>query len=261
MTQQPFDVLAHNYDERFSHTRTGQYLRQRTHDRLLRYFRQGQTILEMGCGTGEDALFLAKQGIRVIATDASQAMLQAARHKTRGLTLVDVQPLDLNHLVPDHFADQQFDGAFANSGVLNCVQDRRHLAGWLHERLAPGAFMMFGIMSPFCLWEIIWYGLHGDSQVALRRFKSQVFQPAPDSLPVKIHYPTIRQITQDFSPCFRRITMRPLGLFLPPSEIFGVIEKRPWLFRSLASMETLMGNSPVLSMLADHYWIVFEHSG
>ena len=44
-------------------------------------------VLEIGCGTGEDALFLAQQGIHITATDASEEMLRITREKTENQEL------------------------------------------------------------------------------------------------------------------------------------------------------------------------------
>ena len=41
----------------------------------------GERVLELNCGTGEDAVHLARRGVRVLATDNSPRMLAAARSK------------------------------------------------------------------------------------------------------------------------------------------------------------------------------------
>jgi SAM-dependent methyltransferase/SOS-response transcriptional repressor LexA len=46
---------------------------------LLRYLVPGSRVLEIGCGPGRDAKFLAENGFEVTATDASAEMLAAAR--------------------------------------------------------------------------------------------------------------------------------------------------------------------------------------
>ena len=46
-------------------------LRGRVWQTLERTFTPGQHILELACGTGEDALWLAQRGIQVTATDGS----------------------------------------------------------------------------------------------------------------------------------------------------------------------------------------------
>lgn len=46
---------------------------------LLRYLVPGSRVLEVGCGSGRDAHFLASRGFSVTATDASAEMLEVAR--------------------------------------------------------------------------------------------------------------------------------------------------------------------------------------
>ena len=43
-----------------------------------RWIAPGSAVLELGCGSGRDARWLAARGARVLATDGSSAMLQAA---------------------------------------------------------------------------------------------------------------------------------------------------------------------------------------
>ena len=76
-----FDELASTYDETFTDTVVGRTLRRMVWARMARAFRAGQRVLELGCGTGEDAIRLAEAGVRVVATDPSSHMLQLAREK------------------------------------------------------------------------------------------------------------------------------------------------------------------------------------
>ena len=46
-----------------------------------RHFRRGAALLELGCGTGDDALALASRGYRVVATDVAAGMVERARAK------------------------------------------------------------------------------------------------------------------------------------------------------------------------------------
>lgn len=242
-----FDALAPDYDADFTHTQIGQYLRTRVHQRLLTHFATGDHVLELGCGTGEDALFLAEQGVRVTATDASPAMLAVARAKTAHSELVTTQALDLTALPQN--ADQHHDGVFSNFGALNCLDDWGPLAAWLAERVASGGVVALGIMAPFCVWELLWHGAHLDFAVAFRRLRGSRFDG------IDIHYPSVSRIQRDFAPYFEMSHLMPLGLFLPPSDVFGVIEKRPRLLRQLIALEDRFATTATLSMFADHYWI------
>ena len=60
-------------------------------------FQPGDQVLELGCGTGEDAIWLAKRGVRVLATDGSPAMLEATARKAQaeGVSeLIETRRLD-----------------------------------------------------------------------------------------------------------------------------------------------------------------------
>ena len=259
---QAFDPLAPAYDAAFTQSKIGRYLRNQIHKRLDLHFHVGDHVLELGCGTGEDALYLANRGIHVTATDVSEGMLNIAREKANN-PLITFANLDLRrlsvgarHVVP---LQSDFDGVFSNFGPLNCLDDWQPLAAWLARRTKPGGIVGLGIMSPFCIWEPLWHGLHGDFKTATRRWrKSTTFQPEGAAEPITVRYPTIRRITQDFAPHFQKTHIQGVGLFLPPSDGFGVIEKRPRLMNLLMKLEGRFTRYPFLAPFADHYWIEFR---
>ncbi|MDZ4764762.1 MAG: class I SAM-dependent methyltransferase [Chloroflexota bacterium] len=263
-----FDPLAPTYDHDFTASPIAAHLRARVHARLDRAFGAGDSVLELGCGTGEDALRLAQRGVRVLATDASDGMLAAARAKTAGEPLIMIQKLDLSNLTPQPPLDMErgsrvsdggevFDAVYANFGVLNCVDDWRPLALWLSARVRSGGIAGFGVMSPFCVWEIMWHGLHGEWGVAFRRLRGSARFDVGGGA-IAIHYPTIRRLTRDFAPHFKRVHVEPLGVLLPPSDVYGAIERRPRWLRRLLMWDARIGQARALALFADHYWIEFE---
>jgi len=258
---QAFDPLAPTYDDTFTHSPIGQYLRAQVHKRLDRHFRAGDHVLELGCGTGEDALYLAERGVHVTATDVSEAMLEAARAKTGDNPSITFANLDLRSLSTNDYrlATRNFSGAFSNFGPLNCLDDWRPLAAWLAGRVKPEGIVGLGIMSPLCLWEPLWHGLHGDYKTATRRWRSTTtFQPDGAAEPISVRYPTIHRVTRDFTPYFQRTHVQGIGLFLPPSDVFGVIEQRPRLMNTLMNLESRFMRYGILAPFADHYWIEFQ---
>ena len=66
-----FDALAERYDGMFTNSLIGRAQRDAVWSMAIRTFKCGDRILELNCGTGEDALFLAHHGITVLACDAS----------------------------------------------------------------------------------------------------------------------------------------------------------------------------------------------
>ena len=176
-----FDTLAPTYDDDFTNSAIGTHLRNRVHNRLLELWQSGDHILELGCGTGEDAHFLGSYGIHVTATDTSTQMLEIAKEKTAHLKHVQTQHLDLSQLPDDQFT-AQYDGVLSNFGALNCIADWNPLAEWLSSRVKSNGTLAFAIMSPYCIWETLWHGLHFDFKTATRRWRSSADFTPNDNL-------------------------------------------------------------------------------
>jgi SAM-dependent methyltransferase len=100
-----FDGMADAYDATFSSGAIGTLLRQAVWRRLDARFAAGDRVLEIGCGTGEDAVHLAGRGVRVLATDTSARMLEVARAKVDAAGLagaVEIRRFDVEELgAPD----------------------------------------------------------------------------------------------------------------------------------------------------------------
>lgn len=249
----PFDAAAAAYDADFSATRLGRLLRQRVWDTLAATFQPGQHVLELGCGTAEDAVFLARRGISVLATDASAGMLAVAEAKVRQAGLADhvrFAQTDAAHLS----LNGTYDGALADFGVLNCLGDRRAFGEGLAERLAPGAALVAVVMGPLCVWEVGWYLLHGDPRRAGRRWRSGgPAQVGNARLPV--WYPSPSRLRAELAGSFHLRSLAGLGTLLPPPYLSHLVDRWPKLFTRLAEYDGRVPGSP---WLADHYIAVFE---
>ena len=84
-----FDAIASRYDDMFSAAANPliAMMRARVMRAVDRHFPEPATLLEIGCGTGEDALALLERGHDVIACDPAPSMIATARAKvaaTRG---------------------------------------------------------------------------------------------------------------------------------------------------------------------------------
>ena len=87
MSGHAFDELASTYDATFTDTIVGKALRETVWARLEQTFRSSRRVLELGCGTGEDAVRLASSGIRVVATDDQGRESLATRQFSLNTTL------------------------------------------------------------------------------------------------------------------------------------------------------------------------------
>ncbi|MFQ3566446.1 MAG: class I SAM-dependent methyltransferase [Aggregatilineales bacterium] len=259
-TPSPFDALAPTYDEDFSASPIAAYLREQVHKHLLAAFPPGSHVLELGCGTGDDALRLAERGIRVTATDSSTAMLAATGSKIADQPLIRAAPLDLNRLADDNLSET-FDGAFSNFGPINCVADRVRLARWLAQRIRPGGCVLLVVMAPCCLWEIGWHILHADFPTAFRRLAGAAqFQLNDCDAPITVFYPSPARLEREFFPYFLLKGSQPLGLFLPPSGLYPAVERRPLLLRLLKRLDAQTARFAHFSIFADHYILLLQRN-
>lgn len=246
-----FDALAQDYDADFSDRPTARTLRGLVHDRLRAHLSPGATVLELGCGTGIDAAFMAGLGAQVTATDPSAGMLRAAaRRASEGVIFA---PLDVNALPPDGFTGG-YRLVLANFGALNACRDFSALAAWLSDRVEPGGVVCMAVMSRFCLWETAWNLLRLKPRRAARRWHGSASFAPVGGAPMTVVYPSIGEVVRAFVPYFASARPRGLGVALPPSEMFGVVERRPWLSRRLTGWENALWSRGWGAHLADHVW-------
>ena len=126
---QAFDNAAIDYDREFTESHIGRMLRQRVWsymDRILMGSRKAE-ILELNCGTGEDAVFFARRGHRVTATDSSQEMIRMASQKVGKAGLkasVELETLDIRDVARPLGNNSSWSHANRDDGTEPRLTDR-----------------------------------------------------------------------------------------------------------------------------------------
>lgn len=263
--QQPFDTLAETYDEDFSHTQIGRLQRARVWEKLLpvlETYKKPLNILEINCGTGEDALQLAAMGHTVIATDASAVMIAKATQKISASIAaqkrVSFMQCSFEELSLQSFGNK-FDLIFSNFGGLNCIDSGglTALSKVFSKLLNPGGQLFFVVMGTFCAWETGWYLVRGKFSAAFRRWKNEVpFTIAGKTIPVYYYSPaTFKKLLYHE---FAYINSFAEGLFIPPSYLEPFFLKRQGMLGKLNALEKNIADLSVMCRLSDHYCIVFK---
>lgn len=249
-----FDALAPTYDASFTDTPLGTLLREAVWRRLDARFAPGDRVLELACGTGEDAVHLASRGVRVVATDASPVMVETARRKAAAERLIEVHHLPAEELAAGDALPGPFDGAFSDFGGLNCVDDLELVAQGLARRLRPGAPVLLCVMGPVVPWEWAWYLGQGDPRRAFRRLR----RGGVSWRGLTVRYPSIRALQRAFAAGFRTLRVGAVGALLPPTYVEEWTRRHPRLLAHLARWERRLEQMPPLPWLADHYLIELE---
>lgn len=260
----PFDTLAGRYDAEFTERPLGRMLRESVQRHLSAAFAPGHHVLELGCGTGEDAVWLAERGVRVTAVDASAAMLQVAESKARRsgtLDRVTFRHLDLGTgELPSATEDSTrlFDGAFSNFGVLNCLPELGALAAGMARQLRVGARVLLVVMGPYCPLEVVGYALRGRFRDAVRRTAKRPRAQFGGQEPMGVWYHSPGTVRGAMAPWFRPVETAGIGVLLPPTDFSGFVERWPRVFRSVARADRYVSGMALGSWLNDHHLSVFE---
>ncbi len=250
-----FDAAADSYDMKFTRSTIGSLMRSAVWRRLAVRFAPGARVLEMNCGTGEDALWMAQRGVSVLATDISPLMLRVAEAKLSGMpAAAGVRFRQLAWEQLGSLEEKPFDGMLSNFGGLNCVHDLRGAARSLAGKLQRGAIAILCIMGPMVAWEWGWFLLRGKPAAAFRRMQRNGVEWSG----IPIHYPSIAATRRAFAPEFRMVRVGAVGALLPPPYTEHWMDRHPRLLGTLNRMERWCETTWPLPQLADHYLIEFE---
>jgi ubiquinone/menaquinone biosynthesis C-methylase UbiE len=255
-----FDHTAHNYDQDFTSSPIGKVQRDLVFKSLESCFLiSNQTkVLEINCGTGEDALHFGELGANVLATDISEKMVNVARQKTADLDNVSCQVLDINALA-EFEPDKKFDLIFSNFGGLNCLSETELLSFFKNatQKLEKDGVLALVIMPNFCLWETFYFSSKLQFSKAFRRRSKQGVMANVDGQEVKTYYYSPSQI-KEFATQFAVLKTAPIGFYTPPSYLNDFFQNRPKTIKKLAKRDENRLNRAYLASFSDHFLICLQ---
>jgi len=228
---------------------------------FLKYFRQGNSLLELNCGTGSDAISLARCGMKILATDLSPAMIDVVRNKVNAAQLggrVTTAVIGFNDL--QQLRGKAFDGAYSDMGGLNCTDNLVAIAHNLHLIVKPGGYFIASVMTDFSLWETVAHILRGKWVQAFRRSKRNGATAKVHGMQVRVHYYSPREITRAFEPDFVPVEITGLNIFTPPPTSHNAYRRLGKLNNLLERLDNSIARAPFFKGIGDHSVVVFRHA-
>lgn len=231
---------------------------------LRSLFDPGALVLDIGCGTGEEALALAKDGYSVLGIDISPAMVRQAQTKAavhgvkRGLIF---------HTLAAGLLDQleergPFQGAFAGLGTLNTEPDLARVAQGLHDLLEPGAPFVATVMSRRCLFESLrnWRRLK-PGQTLNRSTDWREARAGACGVEAPVCFYSPPRFAAPFEPYFDVESVRAFPLWLPPIHLQDLYRDDPARYQSRLAWDERMRTWPGFRAWGDHFMMVLRHRG
>lgn len=263
-----FSASAALYDSEVDQTRLGAWLRARSLAWLERIFPPQARLLEIGCGTGSEAVALARRGARLVATDVAPAMLveveaKAAAAGVAGRIATRALPAGRLGELRAELGAASLDGAYSSLGPLNCEPELPAVATALAELVRPGGRLVLSAINRVCLWETGYFLAKGRPRAAARRWppgwqQAKVAAELPDQVPIR--YLTAQDLARAFAPAFRLERRAGLPFLLPPLYLAPLVERYPRLFAGLARLEPAASPTWLGTALGDHVLVVLRRA-
>ncbi len=252
-----FDIHAHTYDAVFTHSKIGRAQRKQVYSYLAKALPllDSLSVLELNCGTGEDAQYFHKQGHQVIATDISEGMINVARKKYSD---IQFQALDITSITSNTF-DKKFDLIFSNFGGFNCLTAAqiKTFLQTAETLLTTQGKLVLVIMPKNTLWERFYFIVKGQFKNAFRRNSDKAIYANVEGVQVPTWYYNPGEINAFAKAYATPTTIKPIGIAIPPSYLEPYFANKPRFMKLLITLESWFQN-PFWAKYADHFLISFE---
>jgi SAM-dependent methyltransferase len=258
-----FDGVAENYDHHIMDNEMNLWLRNRSVALLKRSFRPGETVLEIGCGTGTETLSLARHGVTVIASDVSSKMLRILERKASKSSLegrvktLHARPYELKEKLK-LAGLTEIDGAYSTYGAINTDPLLPQLFRDLASIVRPKGTLILGVWNRYCLSEIFGYSLRMKPSLVAARMRNPV--PVGKSrFCIASNAYTVDSMKSLMKGSFEVKKVLGVEIFLPPSNLVHYLPPRP-LVGMLKQLDVSLEAHYPWNRLGDHFLLVCERT-
>jgi ubiquinone/menaquinone biosynthesis C-methylase UbiE len=254
-----FSKQSSHYDELDNANPILQKMRSQVYEHVSKFIQPQSSILELNAGTGIDALYFARSGYAVLATDLADGMItqierKIEKHKIQNK--LTCRQLSYDQL--DLLQGQKFDYVFSNFGGLNCIEDLSKVTRHLPPLLNPGAYITWVIMPPICPWDLMGL-MKGNSATALRRLRKNGTLSHLEGEYFKTYYHSLSAVCAAFGKHFKLIKKEGLAALTPPPHRAGFPSTHRKLYALLEKADHLVRRSFPFDRWADHIIVTLKY--
>ena len=257
-----FDSASDEYDFTISHNFINTWIRRTSIGILREYITPQDTLLEIGCGTGAEAIQISRYVSRLVAVDVSPRMIDllSAKVAARGLRSkvipVRMAAVDISQ-VASSLPDGKVRVAYSFNGALNCEPRLRTFIAELHSLLLPGGFFVCSIRNTICLSEMLSHAFVLQFGRATPR-KKQPAMVSVGGVDIPSTYYSAHRFAGIFKPEFRLVQRIALPALLPPAYLNNYYLKVRGNLPMLERLDRAVSARFPFNVLGDQTLFVFQ---
>lgn len=255
-----FSKQAPVFDDLYFSDTIIQYKRKRVRAHILQFLQPGSNILELNAGTGDDAVFFARHGHTVHATDISDAMQAKLKEKAKLSNLqISISDEVCSYTELENLSNRgPYDLIFSNFAGLNCTNELSKVLHSFESLLKPGGFATLVILPKFCLWEFLLL-FRGKFKTAFRRFSGSKGTKAHiEGQYFRCWYYNPSYVRNSLRAGFDVVGLEGLCTLVPPSYIEKFAEKHPKTYMLLQTYEDRWKMKWPWRSIGDYYIITLQ---
>jgi ubiquinone/menaquinone biosynthesis C-methylase UbiE len=260
--QDAFDSASEEYDYTISHNYINSWIRKRSINELHRITMTADVLLEIGCGTGSEAIQISKQVRRIVATDISEKMLDLLKRKVKAKRLdhkvlaVRVKASEIS-TIKDLLPEGSVRVVYSFNGALNCEPDIHKVPGELSKIMQEDGYFLCSIRNTLCLPEALSHSLILQFDKMAAR-KDQPTMVSVGGMDIPAFYYSPSRFATIFRPHFRVRKMIGLPAFLPPAYLSDYYLRTGKARLILEKLESVLGGRFPFNRLGDQTLFVFQ---
>ncbi|MEO8512935.1 MAG: methyltransferase domain-containing protein [Ignavibacteria bacterium] len=248
------DKIAEKYDDILSKNRFSEILRSVFHNILQKNIFPSDKILDLGCGTGEDAVFLAKKGITVTALDVSPKMIELAQSKAGTKDFNENLKFlccDMESFINENM--NKFDAIISNFNAINYVEDLNSFSAYASASLTKDGKLIFTVLNRLSISEVFYNFL----RLNLKRSWNAIFNRKESLITdLDLYFPG--DFSRFFKDQFKIKRITGIGIFIPPHNLTGMYNKLRFAIPFLLWFENLFASVYPFYCFSDHYIIEMQ---
>jgi deazaflavin-dependent oxidoreductase (nitroreductase family) len=259
-----FDSASEEYDFTIRNNFINTWIRRRSIEVLSRYIRPDDYLLEIGCGTGAEALEVSKKVQGLVALDVSQGMIDLlsakvkAKHREGKVIPLKLAASELPR-AKEFFGGHKIRVAYSFNGALNCEPRIHRFVSQLSDVLEPRGIFVCSIRNTLCLTEAISHAL----ALQFDRMSPRKHQPVMVSVGGRdipsAYYPP-GTFSDFFKPRFKVKEVIALPGLLPPAYLNDYYLRLRRFTSVLERLDSALSGRFPLSRFGDQTLFVFENS-